>query len=67
VILRCDGAGSITILVQHGQPGDTSNWLPGARRALTALRIYQPQAAILDGTYNGPPITNSARRQAFEA
>jgi len=68
VIPRRDGDGSITILIQHGQHGDISNWLP----ALAVL--FRPGHAPLSAAgrhprwqVQGPPITNSARWQAFEA
>ena len=59
--LRRDSDGSITIVIQHEPPADTSNWLPppaGPFRPL--LRLYQPRAAILDGSYQIPPITKPA-------
>jgi len=34
--LRRDSDGSLTIVIQHEQPADTSNWLPGPRRAVPA-------------------------------
>lgn len=51
--------GSITIYLQAGSPGPEreSNWLPtpsGAFRPL--LRMYQPRAEVLDGTYVLPAI-----------
>jgi hypothetical protein len=59
--LRRASDGSITIVIQHEPPADTSNWLPapaGPFRPL--LRLYQPRAAILDGSYQIPPITKTA-------
>ena len=39
-------------------PADTSNWLPAPAAPFRPLmRLYQPQAAVLDGTYKLPPIT----------
>jgi hypothetical protein len=59
--LRRDPDGSLTIVIQHEQPADTSNWLPApAAPFRPLLRLYQPQAAILDGTYQIPPITKAA-------
>ncbi len=53
--------GSLTIVIQHQQPAETSNWLPApAAPFRPLLRLYQPQAAILDGTYQIPPITKAA-------
>ena len=59
--LRRDSDGSLTIVIQHDQPADTSNWLPApAAPFRPLLRLYQPQAAILDGTYEIPAITKAA-------
>jgi len=59
--LRHDPDGSLTIVIQHDQPADTSNWLPApAAPFRPLLRLYQPQAAILDGTYQIPAITKAA-------
>jgi hypothetical protein len=59
--LRRGSDGSITIVIQHDQPADTSNWLPAPAAPFRPLmRLYQPQAAILDGTYQLPPITKGA-------
>jgi hypothetical protein len=55
--LRRDSDGSLTILIQHEQPADTSNWLPApAAPFRPILRLYQPQPAVLDGSYQLPPI-----------
>jgi hypothetical protein len=49
--------GSLTIVIQHEQPADISNWLPApAAPFRPILRLYQPQASVLDGTYKIPPI-----------
>jgi hypothetical protein len=59
--LRRDSDGSLTIEIQHQQPADTSNWLPApAAPFRPLLRLYQPRAAILDGTYQIPPIRKAA-------
>jgi hypothetical protein len=59
--LRHDTDGSLTIVIQHDQPADTSNWLPApAAPFRPLLRLYQPQAAILDRTYQIPPITKAS-------
>ena len=43
--------GSLTIVIQHDQPADTSNWLPPpAAPFRPVMRLYQPQAAVLDDT-----------------
>jgi hypothetical protein len=48
--LRRDGDGSITIVIQHGPPGDISNWLLApAVPFRPVMCLYQPQAAVLDG------------------
>ena len=59
--LRRDADGSLTIVIQHDQPADTSNWLPApAAPFRPIMRLYQPQAAVLDGTYQIPPIIKTA-------
>ena len=63
--LRRDSDGSLTIVIQHDQPADTSNWLPAPAAPFRPLmRLYQPHAAILDGTYQIPPIAKATRPQA---
>ena len=59
--LRRNSDGSLTIMIQHQQPADTSNWLPAPAAPFRPLmRLYQPQPAILDGAYKIPPITKAA-------
>ncbi len=55
--LEYAGDGSLTIVIQHDAPADPANWLPtpaGAFRPI--LRMYSPDAAVFDGTYELPPI-----------
>jgi hypothetical protein len=53
--------GSLTIVTQNDEPSDPArraNWLPtpaGIFRPL--LRVYEPDDAIFDGTYQLSPIT----------
>ncbi len=59
--LRRDTDGSLTLVIQHDAPADTSNWLPApAAPFRPIMRLYQPQAAVLDGTYQIPAITRAA-------
>ena len=59
--LRRDADGSLTIVIQHEQPADTSNWLPApAAPFRPIMRLYQPEPAVMDGTYKIPPITKLA-------
>jgi len=59
--LRRDNDGSITITIQHDEPAGTSNWLPAPPAPFRPLlRLYQPRASVLDGTYQIPPIRKSA-------
>jgi len=59
--LRRDGDGSVTIVLQHEPPVDPSNWLPApAAPFRPIMRLYEPAADILDGTYQIPPITKAA-------
>jgi hypothetical protein len=59
--LRRGSDGSLTIAIQHDRPDDASNWLPApAAPFRPILRLYQPRPAILDGSYEIPPITKAA-------
>jgi hypothetical protein len=59
--LRHDGDGSLTIVIQREQPASTDSWLPAPAAPFRPLmRLYQPQPAILDGTYQVPPITQAS-------
>ena len=43
------------------RPVDPSNWLPApAAPFRPIMRLYEPAADILDGTYQIPPITKAA-------
>ena len=47
-------------MIQHEQPADTGNWLPAPSAPFRpVIRLYQPQAAVLDGTYKIPAITKA--------
>jgi hypothetical protein len=50
--------GSIDIYIQHTAPvGHEANWLPAPSGNFKLwLRVYQPGAAILNGTYHVPPV-----------
>jgi hypothetical protein len=51
--------GSLDIYIQHDSPGveKESNWLPApADGFILMLRLYWPEAAILNGTWAPPPI-----------
>jgi hypothetical protein len=50
--------GSVDILLQPGAPeGQAQNWLPTPNgRFKLMLRAYLPGAAILDGSYDVPPV-----------
>jgi hypothetical protein len=57
--LKTANDGSVTISMQTDSPGPDkeSNWLPTPRgRFRPIVRMYQPQKAILDGTYVLPAI-----------
>jgi hypothetical protein len=48
-------------VIQHEPPADTSNWLPApAAPFRPIMRLYQPKAAVLDGSYQIPPIRKAA-------
>ncbi|MFB7665721.1 DUF1254 domain-containing protein [Kitasatospora sp. NPDC056138] len=52
--------GSVTLVLQHERPTDpveTANWLPTpAGEFRPVLRMYQPRATVLDGSYRLPPL-----------
>lgn len=57
--LRYAKDGSLTIVIAHDRPNflEAPNWLPApAGDFRPILRMYQPRAAILDGSYQLPPI-----------
>jgi len=62
--LRYGPDGSLTIAIQHEQPTnevDLANWLPAPEGEFRpALRLYQPGSAVLDGSYQIPPIRRRA-------
>lgn len=59
--LRRAADGSLTIVIQHEQPADISNWLPApAAPFRPIMRLYQPRAGVLDGSYKIPPIVKSS-------
>ena len=55
--------GSLTIYMQHDEPqspGQQANWLPAPEGDFRPiLRMYEPDQAVFDGTYQLPPITKS--------
>ena len=52
--------GSVTILVQHAAPQQAANRLPTPQGPFyLVLRLYQPRAAVLDGTYLLPDVIRS--------
>jgi hypothetical protein len=52
--------GSLTLYIQHAAPtsaADLANWLPAPEGIFhMILRLYQPTAAALDGTWTPPPV-----------
>ncbi|MFG2824292.1 DUF1254 domain-containing protein [Kitasatospora sp. NPDC048365] len=49
--------GSLTLVIQRERPADPANWLPAPEGAFRPMiRLYEPGAAVLDGTYRIPPI-----------
>ncbi|MGW5237594.1 DUF1254 domain-containing protein [Monashia sp. NPDC004114] len=60
--LRHDADGSLTLLVQHSDPGgeDSANWLPApAGRFSLCMRLYAPRPQALDGRWNPPPLVQT--------
>ena len=55
--LKYNADGSLDIYIQHDAPADTSNWLPAPKGDFyLILRMYQPKAEVLNGTYWLPPV-----------
>ncbi|MGV6806410.1 MAG: DUF1254 domain-containing protein [bacterium] len=51
-----NAVGSLDILLQHGAPENTSNWLPAPEgEYYLYLRCYLPEKSILEGSWS-PPI-----------
>jgi hypothetical protein len=51
--------GSVTVRIQHERPteGGAANWLPAPEGGFfLALRMYQPDRRMADGTYIVPPL-----------
>jgi hypothetical protein len=56
--LLANADGSVDITIQAAAPaGQESNWLPApAGNFILWLRVYLPEAAVLDGKYKLPPV-----------
>ena len=57
--LRADADGSITVYIQHDDPGETkqSNWLPAPGDSFNfTMRLYGADSHILDGSYRLPGV-----------
>jgi hypothetical protein len=55
--------GSVDIYIRNTAPaGHESNWLPSPRgKFILWLRVYQPGEAILNGTYQVPPVMRAGK------
>ena len=55
--LKKSADGSLTIVIQHDKPADTSNWLPAPLGPFNlTMRLYGPETPILDGSYRLPAV-----------
>lgn len=57
--LKRDADGGLTLYIQAESPGaeKESNWLPAPNGPFwTAMRLYWPEEAALDGTWKQPPL-----------
>lgn len=57
--LRHDADGSITLVIQHQDPGGdaTGNWLPAPAGPFSlCMRLYAPRPEALDGRWNPPAL-----------
>jgi hypothetical protein len=60
--LKNNTDGSMDIYIQNVNPGPEreSNWLPAPQDSFSLLmRLYLPESAALDGTWNPPPVVRS--------
>ncbi|HEX5068530.1 MAG TPA: DUF1214 domain-containing protein, partial [Myxococcota bacterium] len=60
--LKRDADGGITLYLQADSPGSEleSNWLPAPKGPFAAaLRIYLPEASVLDGKWKAPPLVGA--------
>nr|WP_167532363.1 MULTISPECIES: DUF1254 domain-containing protein [Streptomyces] len=59
--LRRDADGGLTLRLQSEPPGreEEANWLPTAAEGtwFVALRMYRPSPAVIDATWECPPLT----------
>jgi hypothetical protein len=50
--------GSLDLFIQNTEPARVGNWLPApAGEFVLMMRLYLPQASVLDGTYVYPAVT----------
>ena len=57
--LKLDDDGGLTLYIQHDSPSvdKESNWLPSPNGPFSmVLRIYWPKEAVLDGSWQKPPL-----------
>jgi hypothetical protein len=63
--LKFNSDGSFEIYIQHDTPGPgkESNWLPAPKGPLgITMRLYAPQASVLDGRWSPPAIERAPVR-----
>ncbi|KAI8469245.1 MAG: hypothetical protein J3K34DRAFT_424459 [Monoraphidium minutum] len=63
--LHYDPDGSLTLYIQPDTPGDKqeeANWLPAPKEGPVSvtMRLYEPKASVLDGTWVPPPLKRVA-------
>ena len=67
-VLVYDSRGDLTLHLQPEQPGavgaaegSSGNWLPTSADSawFVILRLYRPQATVLDGTWRCPPVSRT--------
>jgi len=60
--LRFNGDGSLDVQIAHAEPAEGSaNWLPAPSGSFNlCLRLYYPEASVLDGSWTPPGVRKEA-------
>ena len=67
---RYDADGGLTLHFQNASPGKDSeaNWLPAPKGSFNlTMRLYAPEAEVLTGKWNPPPVVKAAQTVGLSA